>query len=149
MSEWSIAVSAGSTKSDKRKQRSKKVYAKHKMLVIGGAGDDEANEILHKHLFKSVRNKVLQKLLLVNFMCLECKSSPIYRELWERYKNKNRTNENPLAWKNINNNLYPSDLLEVLKPEDVMKVIGCNRRTATEYKDTLDSIHSGHMSVCQ
>jgi hypothetical protein len=148
MSEWSIAAASGSAKRDKRKQRSKKVYAKHKMLVIGAAGDEEANEILHKHLFKSVRNKVLQKLLLVNFVCLECKSSPIYKELWERYEHKNRTNENLLAWKNISNNLYPSDLLAVLKPEDVMKVIGCNRRTAAEYKDALDSIHSGHMFVC-
>jgi hypothetical protein len=91
---------------------------KHKLRV---SGDEKTNEFFNK-LSRSIRNKVLQKLVL------------IYWNLWWREKNElHQTVEKRL-------NGLPHDGVNFaycLKPEDVMPIIGCSRRTAIEYIDAL------------
>lgn len=100
-------------------------------------------------VYGSVRNKVLKKLLIVDSMI---KNSWIRKELVERYKDHNRDNPELLVSKfgysGDEDSLQPCELMHYLGPADIMKVLGCNRRTAAEYKDALDRIHSRCESVC-
>jgi hypothetical protein len=124
-----------------------KVNAKHKIRFK----NEEAahNKEYHTFVSGSVRNKVLQKLLLVDYMI---KNSSIRKELVERYKDHNRDNPELLVRKfgysGIEENLEPCELMDYLGPADIMKILGCNRRTAAEYKDALDYIHSRDESMC-
>jgi hypothetical protein len=122
-----------------------KVNAKHKIRFK----NEPHNKEYHTFASGSVRNKVLQKLLLVDYMI---KNSSIRKELVERYKDHNRDNPELLVRKfgysGIEDNLEPSELIHYLGPADIIKILGCNRRTAAEYKDALDRIHSRYESMC-
>jgi hypothetical protein len=101
--------------------------------------------------FGSVRNRILQKLLLVDHMIKN--SSWIRNELIERYKDHNRYEPELLirkfGYSGIEQNLEPCELMHYLSPADIMKILGCSRRTAIEYKDALDHIHSDiNESMC-
>jgi hypothetical protein len=101
--------------------------------------------------FGSVRNKILKKLLLVDYMIKN--SSWIHKELVERYKDHNRYDPELLVRKfgysGIEENFEPCELMHYLSPVDIMKILGCSRRTAVEYKDALDHIHSAiNESMC-
>jgi hypothetical protein len=121
-----------------------KVSAKHKIRF-----KTEAPKKYHTFVSGSVRNKVLQKLLVVDSMI---KNSLIRQELVDRYKDHNRDNPELLLMKfgysGTDDNLELCELMHYLGPADIMKILGCNRRTAAEYKDALDRIHSKCESIC-
>lgn len=129
-----------------RSLKRSKIDPNHKMSLKNQAHNKE----YHTFVFGSVTNKVLQKLLLVNYMIKN--PSWIHKELVERYKEHNRDNPELLVRKfgysGIEDNLEPCELIPYLGPADIMKILGCNRRTAAEYKDALDSIHSRYESMC-
>ena len=136
-------------------KRSKVNATKHNKILT--KNDDEAHNKDYHHntfLFGSVRSKVLQNLLLVDYMIKN--SSSIRKELVERYKDHNRDNPKLLVRKfgysgtedNNNNNLEPCELMHYLGPADIMKILGCSRRIAAQYKDALDRIHSIYESMC-
>jgi hypothetical protein len=122
-----------------------KVNGKHKIRFK----NEPHNKEYHTFVSGSVRNKVLQKLLLVDYMI---KNSSIRKELVERYKDHNRDNPELLVRKfgysGTEDNLEPCELMHYLGPADIIKILGCNRRTAAEYKDALDRIHSRYESMC-
>jgi hypothetical protein len=122
-----------------------KVSAKHNIQFKNEAHSKEYSGFV----YGSVRNKVLKKLLVVDSMI---KNSWIRRELVERYKDDNRDNPELLVTKfgysGNEDSLQPCELMHYLGPADIMKVLGCNRRTAAEYKDALDCIHSKYESIC-
>jgi hypothetical protein len=122
-----------------------KVSAKHKIQFKPEAQNKEYPTFVSG----SVRNKVLQKLLLVDS---RIKNSLIRQELVERYKDHNRDNPELLVRKfgysGTEDRLEPCELMHYLGPADIMKILGCNRRTAAEYKDALDRIHSRYESIC-
>ena len=122
-----------------------KVNAKHKIQFKPEAQNKEYPTFVSG----SVRNKVLQKLLLVDS---RIKNSLIRQELVERYKDHNRDNPELLVRKfgysGTEDRLEPCELMHYLGPADIMKILGCNRRTAAEYKDALDRIHSRYESIC-
>jgi hypothetical protein len=128
----------------------RKVNAKHKLRFK----HEDANKYHHKMTFGSVRNKVLQKLLLVDHL-LWVKNSWLHKELAERYKDHNQESPGLLARKfstkeetgEVVDDLMPCELMYYLGPGDIMKVIGYNRRTAAGYRDVLSSIHSDYERV--
>jgi hypothetical protein len=123
-----------------------KVSAKHKIQFKNEAHNKEYPTFVSG----SVRNKFLKKLLLVDYMIKN--SSWIRKELVERYKDHNRDNPELLVRKfgysGTEDSLEPCELIHYLGPADIMKILGCNRRTAVEYKDALDCIHSRYESMC-
>jgi hypothetical protein len=132
-----------------------KVNTKHDEILLKNDEEDAYKKEYYNNtfLFGSVRNKGLQKLLLVDYMIKN--SSWVRRELVERYKDHNRDNPQLLVRKfgysgteDNNNNLGPCELMHYLGPADIMKILGCNRRTAAEYKHALDRIHSIYESMC-
>jgi hypothetical protein len=127
-------------------KKRRKVNAKHKISLKNQAHNKER----HAFVLDSVTNKVLQKLLLIDYMIKN--SSWIHKELIERYKEHNRDNPELLTRKfgysGTEDNLEPCELMHYLDPADIMKILGCNRMTAEEYKDALDSLHSRHESMC-
>jgi len=94
--------------------------AKHKIKLEAEA---DVEKFIHKHVFRSVRNKVLQKLLLLAFQ-LKWSETELYKKAAKR-----------LAEKKLLLNL--SNVTYELEPEDVMGIIGCSKRTAIEYIDAL------------
>ena len=94
--------------------------AKHKIKLKAEA---DIEKFIHKHVFRSVRNKVLQKLLLLAFQ-LKWSKTGLYKTAAKRLVSKKL----PL---NLSNIAYE------LEPEDVMGIIGCSKRTAIEYVDAL------------
>jgi hypothetical protein len=124
----------------------RKINAKPKMSLKNQAHNKDYNAFV----FGSVTNKVLQKLLLVDYMIKN--SSGIHKELVERYKEHNRDNPELLVRKfgysGTEDNLEPYELMHYLAAADIMKILGCNRRTAAEYKHALDRIHSIYESMC-
>ncbi len=78
----------------------------------------------------SVRSGVFQKLLFVDFMITDPKS-PLHLELSKIYRECN------LKYAD-SKDFDPKELEYYLKPEHVMKLIGCNRRTAIEYIEVLN-----------
>ncbi len=129
----------------RRLERSK-INVKRKMSLKNQAHD----KVYDGFVFGSVTNKVLQKLLLVDYIIKN--SSWIHKELVERYKEHNRDNPELLVRKfgysGIEDNLEPCELMHYLAAADIMKILGCNRRNAAEYKDALDSLHSRYESMC-
>lgn len=94
--------------------------AKHKIKLKAEA---DVEKFIHKHVFRSVRNKVLQKLLLLAFQ-LKWSKTELYKRAAKRLvKEKSLLNLSNIAYE--------------LKPEDVMGIIGCSKRTAIEYIDAL------------
>jgi hypothetical protein len=83
--------------------------------------------ILRKRLYGSVRNKVLQKLLLLKFLLIV--GIPGYEEAL-RGPMERRLKEKGLP-------VNDSNLVYDLKPEDIMPLIGVSRRTALEYLQAL------------
>ena len=108
------------------------------------------NKVYDGFVFGSVTNKVLQKLLVLDSLIKN--SSWIHKELVERYKEHNRDNPELLVRKfgysGTEDNLEPYELMHYLAAADIMKILGCNRRTAAEYNDALDSLHSRYESLC-
>ena len=124
-----------------------KVNNKRKMRLKNKALNKEYRTMA----FGSVRNRFLQKLLLVDYMMKN--STWIRKELIERYKDHNRCDPELLIRKfgcsGIEENLEPSELMHYLGPTDIMKILGCSRRTAVQYKDALDRLHSAiNESMC-
>ncbi len=124
-----------------------KINVKHKMSLKNQARNNDYPAFV---VGGSVTNKVLQKLLLVDYMIKN--SSWIREELVERYKEHNQDNPELLVRKfgcsGNEDNLEPCELMHYVAPADIMKILGCNRSTAGEYKDALDNIHSRYDSMC-
>ena len=95
---------------------------------------DKTNEIFHKYVFKSVRNRVLQQLMILFYVYMYNQKSEGWKILATRYRK-----EVPGDTKRVHNLI---SRLEYLKPEDVMQVIGCSKRTAIEYIQALHFIAS-------
>lgn len=123
MAAWSVALEIANQDANKHRGRKPKVKAKHKLRL----GDEESNEEFHKYAFKSVRNKSLQKLMLVWYVFMYNSKSDAPKELMKRYREKNQSEE-PQSL---------GDIISMLKPEDVMRVLHCNRRTAIQYIQVL------------
>mgnify|MGYP001065651556 CR=1 FL=1 len=94
--------------------------AKHKIKLKAEA---DVEKFIHKHVFGSVRNKVLQKLLLLAFQ-LKRSETELYKGAAKR-----------LVEKKLLLNL--ASIAYELEPEDIMGIIGCSERTAIEYIDAL------------
>jgi hypothetical protein len=107
---------------DKNRGRKSKINAKHKLRLA----DQSNNEMAHKYMFKSVRNQVLQKLMVIWFVWFYNSNSEGGAELIKRYEDTYKTEPESIG-----------ALAKCLKPEDVMETINCNRRTAIEYIQVL------------
>ena len=98
---------------------------KHKIRLMVSP---EVEEIWHKTFTKSIRNRVLQKLVL------------LWYNLWLYQDSELRqTIERRLMEKGLNPRLKANYVYEV-KPEEVMKILNCSKRTAVEYIDALKII---------
>jgi len=89
-------------------------------------GDPKVEEYIHKHVFHSVRNRVLQKLLL------------LYFNLWGFETELHEKVEKRLADKKLVHD--KASFAYEITPEEVSEVIGCSRRTAIEYVDALKTL---------
>jgi len=88
------------------------------------------NERFNKYVLRSVRSKVLQKLLIVCWYFLrDWRTNPNAEKLWERGRSKNP-----------NLRFIPSNIIAQLKPEDIMDLIQVSKRTAIEYIQALRTI---------
>lgn len=86
------------------------------------------HDVVQKYYIGNVRPLVLQKLLLLNYAIFYPEDEGgIYNELRERANKK--------KWGRR------SGIVAVLKPADVMKILGCSYRTAIDYKNTLEKIY--------
>lgn len=94
--------------------------AKHKLAI----SNPTAEKFIHKHYFRSIRNKVLQKLVLLFCNFWLSREQPLYQEITKRLNEQGLSND-------LCNIVYE------LKPEDVMPIIGCSKRTAVEYIQAL------------
>jgi hypothetical protein len=84
-------------------------------------------EFIHKIFFHSIRNKVLQKSVLVYY-------NFFYETEGENGKRlKERLSQRRLPW-NKGNVAYS------LLPEDIMQVLSCSERTAKEYIDFFRAV---------
>jgi hypothetical protein len=113
----------------KKKGRKSKINAKHKLQFV----DQDTNETAHKYMFKSVRNQVLQKLMVIWYIWFYGSKSGGGAELYKRYLETYKSQPPNIG-----------AVLECLKPEDVMETIGCKRRTAAEYIQALHFIRPSH-----
>ena len=95
--------------------------AKHKIRIEEGWS---TNELTHKYLFKSIRSKVLQRLVLLAYNATHSRELTLCRDIQKRLTEKG------YVWN------Y-SNVASELTPEDVMTVIPCKERTAKEYIDAL------------
>lgn len=119
-------------------QERRKAFAEHKLIFP--ATTDAVNELQHTMSFGSVRSQVLQKLMFINFMLCEYRS-PLHYELAKIH------NECELSRAREPEHLEAKQLVCYLKPEHVMKLIGCNKRTAVEYVEVIKSFHTVPMCV--
>jgi hypothetical protein len=100
-----------------------KINAKHKMSLK----DRGHNKECYTSVFGFVTNKVLQKLLLIDYMIKN--SSSMHKELIERYKEHNRDNPELLVrmfgYSVTEDNLEPCELLmHYLPPAGIVKILG-------------------------
>jgi hypothetical protein len=121
----------------RHRQKSRKAYSGHKLIFPSTT--DSVNTLQHTMVFGSVRSGVLQKLMFINFMICEYRS-PLHYELTKIYNDCNLSASAP-------ERLDSKELVHYLKPEHVMKLIGCNRRTAVEYIEVIQSFYSIPMCV--
>jgi len=92
--------------------------------------DKQAEEHIHKRVFKSIRSKSLQKLLLVWFLLLDPQHmghGDLCDLLRERAK---KDDHKPFLQRSL-------DLASYLQPEDVMIILNCSKRTAIDYLQTI------------
>ena len=81
---------------------------------------EQETAFIHKFVFRSVRNKVLQKLLLINYNLFYETQNPILERINKRLHEQHiLSNKSNISWE--------------LKPEDITDIIGCSQRTAKEY----------------
>jgi hypothetical protein len=114
-------------------QKRRKAFAGHKLIFP--TTTDPVNEITHEMVFGSIRSQVLQKLMFVNFMMCEYRS-PLHHEL-TKIRNECETRHARSAEETDG-----KELVYYLKPEHVMKLIGCSRRTAVEYVEVIKSFYT-------
>lgn len=86
--------------------------------------EDGEEAFLDRFVFKSVRSKVLQKLLLIWYNLFYSERNQMQERIYKRLK------EQKLPRDRVN-------IVWELKPKDVMDVIGCSSRTAKEYIDAM------------
>lgn len=99
--------------------------AKYKMSIT----PSETEEFIHKHVFRSIRTKSLQKLVLIWHNLNYSRNCPLRQEIVKRLREK----ELPSCLENI---------VWELKPKDVMQVIPCSKRTALDYIYALRYLRS-------
>jgi len=100
----------------------KEKVAKHKIRLDA---PPEAERLWHKTFTKSIRSKVLQKLVLLWYNLWIDGSSELHQAVKQRL---------------IKNNLNPKFKVNYayeVKPKEVMKLLNCSRRTAIEYIEAL------------
>ena len=99
-----------------------KANSKHKIQI---AAHPKVAEFFNKHALHSIRNKVLQRLVLVWMNAWTMSSgSSLYQALDQRLKARH------LIFDKCN-------FAYLLSPEDVMSLLHCSKRTAREYIDAL------------
>ena len=92
--------------------------------------DKLVEEYIHKRIFKSIRSKSLQKLLLVWFLLLDPKHRG-HGDLCEMLRKRAKEDDHkPFLRRSL-------DLASYLKPEDVMIILNCSKRTAIDYIQTI------------
>lgn len=91
-------------------------------LVLSTDNDPNMTRFIHKAFFHSIRNKVLQKAVLIYYNFFYETKSENGKKIAKRIAEKG------LPWKKCN-------VAAVLIPEDITQVLGCSERTAKEYID--------------
>jgi hypothetical protein len=92
--------------------------------------DKLVEEYIHKHVFKSIRSKSLQKLLLVWFLLLDPKDMG-HGDLCDLLRKRAKGDDHkPFLRRSL-------DLASYLKSEDVMIILNCSKRTAIDYIQTI------------
>lgn len=97
---------------------------KHKLKL----GDETAESVIHKTVFHSIRNKVLQKLVLIWFNAFYSREMELNKRLSKRLAEQGLPHSK-------------ENLAFALTPEDIMEIIHCSKRTAIEYRDALRWLH--------
>lgn len=97
--------------------------------------DKQMEEYFHKSVFKSIRCKTFQKLLLIWFLLLDPKEMG-YGTLCDRLRMRAKE-DNPKTI--LTRSL---ELAFHLKPEDIMEVLNCSKRTAIDYIQTVQYLVS-------
>ena len=111
----------------------RKAFAEYKLIFPSAS--DTVDHLQHTMVFGSVRSQTLQKLMFINFMVVEPRS-PLHQELAKIH------NECNLSRAKRSEDLEAKDLVYYLKPEHVMNLIGCNKRTAVEYVEVIKSFYT-------
>ena len=92
--------------------------------------DRQVEEHIHKRVFKSIRSKSLQKLLLVWFLLLDPKDMG-HGDLCDLLRKRAKEDgHKPFLRRSL-------DLASYLKPEDIMIILNCSKRTAIDYIQTI------------
>ena len=92
--------------------------------------DKQVEEYIHKRVFKSIRSKSLQKLLLVWFLLLDPKHMG-HGDLCDLLgKRAEEDDHKPFLRRSL-------DLASYLRSEDVMMILNCSKRTAIDYIQTI------------
>ena len=92
----------------------------------------EAQEYIRDWVFRSVRSKVLQKLLLIWFLLwMLGNRSSLHRKVKKRLLKK------------YDPYLRKDDYATEISLEEIMEIIHCSKRTAIEYQDALVALQGG------
>lgn len=95
--------------------------AKHKIPI---KTDWKTKRYLDKFFFRSIRSKVLQKMVLLYYNFFYQKDKEVAKRLSEVGLPWNKEN---VAWE--------------LKTDDIIRIIGCSERTAKEYIDAFKTLY--------
>lgn len=88
------------------------------------------HDVVQKYYIGDVRPLVFQKLLLLRYAIF-------YPEDEGGINNELRGRANKKGWRGYDG------IVSVLKPADIMKILGCSYRTAIDYKNTLKVLYMG------
>jgi hypothetical protein len=93
-----------------------------------------------------IRNHTLRNLISLNSalmdQTLDCKPLPLMQELNRRYEEHMKKEESRVISMDMANPQdYSKLILDYLNTDDVMKVLGCNRRSAVDYLSAMRQIH--------
>jgi hypothetical protein len=94
---------------------------KHKIVV---SEDEGLNRLWHETFTRSVRSKVLQKLILLWFNLWIDQESELHQLVKKRILGRGLP-------------LVRGNFIYEVKPEEAMEILGCSKRTAIEYLNTL------------
>ena len=97
--------------------------------------DKQMEDYFHKRVFKSIRCKTFQKLLLIWFLLLDPKEMG-YGTLCDRLRRRAKENNPKTIF------TRSLDLAYHLQPEDIMEILNCSKRTAIDYIQTVQYLVS-------